>query len=261
VEPIAFAGDSYVFGNEVNAEDTFVHLIENAILRPTVNLGIGGYSLSQSSLALRLALAQSPPIAAGFLVIYVGNDLEFGAFPPETRGVDPEGFLRDEGPLRWHLVRLRGHALRYSRLFFTINNAWRVLRAEAPADGQPVPTEVGHRWIYSEDAAVERLEDHRRVLTMLRDEAAARNTTVTVVIMPEKDQVYGSLSDRPNLMLHAILSDLGFPFVDLLPLMRERASRGPSLWQDGLTDTSPRKDTDSWRRSWPITFEPADRLA
>jgi len=48
---IAFAGDSYVFGNEVNAEETFVYLFGEASQTRTINLGVGGYSLSQECLA------------------------------------------------------------------------------------------------------------------------------------------------------------------------------------------------------------------
>ena len=53
-EKIAFAGDSYVFGNEVDEEDTFVHLMGKALgpERGAVNLGVGGYALSQECLAM-----------------------------------------------------------------------------------------------------------------------------------------------------------------------------------------------------------------
>jgi hypothetical protein len=50
--------------------------------------------------------------------------------------------------------------------------------------------------------------------------------------MPERDQVYGSLSDLPNRMLSLILSDLGMPVLDLLPKMRSAAAERPPLWND-----------------------------
>lgn len=40
-EQFAFAGDSYVFGNEVNAEETFVHLVGEASTKRSVNVGVG----------------------------------------------------------------------------------------------------------------------------------------------------------------------------------------------------------------------------
>src|SRR5262249_47107455 len=55
---------------------------------------------------------------------------------------------------------------------------------------------------------------------------------VTVVIMPEKDQVYGSLSDLPNRMFSAMLADLEMPAIDLLPKMRSIAAVRPPLWHD-----------------------------
>ena len=55
---------------------------------------------------------------------------------------------------------------------------------------------------------------------------------LTVVIMPERDQVYGSLGDRPNRTLSPLLSDLGMTVLDLLPGMRRAAAEGAGLWHD-----------------------------
>jgi hypothetical protein len=99
-ELIAFAGDSYVFGYEVNAEETFVHLLGEASRKRTVNLGVGGYALSQECLALRRFMAQKTEITQGFLVIYLGNDIESGAYPSKTLGnTDIFALLLEDGPM------------------------------------------------------------------------------------------------------------------------------------------------------------------
>jgi hypothetical protein len=53
-----------------------------------------------------------------------------------------------------------------------------------------------------------------------------------VVIMPERAQVYGPLSDLPNRMLSSMLTELGMPVIDLLPKMRNSAVGRPLFWND-----------------------------
>lgn len=163
---IVFAGDSFVFGNEVNAEETFVHLIGKAAgpSRDAVNLGVGAYFLSQECLSLRRYLARDVSVAGAFLGLYIGNDLEAGRYPPATMGLDGNGYLRP--------------------------------RAGTDLD------------------------------------AALRPLPITVVLIPEYDQVYGPLGDLPNRMMASALAELGMPVVDLLPRMRSAAAGGASLYNE-----------------------------
>lgn len=55
---------------------------------------------------------------------------------------------------------------------------------------------------------------------------------ITVVLMREREQIHGSLSDLPNRMLSSMLADLGRPVTDLLPKMRSAAAARPPLWHD-----------------------------
>jgi len=231
-EQIAFAGDSYVFGNEVNAEETFVYLLGEALGKASVNLGVGGYNLSQECLSLRRFMAQKTGIAQSFLVMYVGNDIEYGAYSSRTVSVDELGYLRDTPSGRWSEVWR--FAQQHSRFIFYLQTAWRVLSPARPVAVSPARrANVGHRWIYDEAAfSRDRLEPHRRVLAMLRDDARRRDTPVSVVLMPEKDQVYGSLSDLPNRMISSMISELGMPVIDLLPDMRAAVGVRPPLWHD-----------------------------
>ena len=52
--------------------------------------------------------------------------------------------------------------------------------------------------------------------------------------MPERDQVYGSLSELPDRMLTTMLAELGIQGIDLLPVMRSAAAARPPFWHDML---------------------------
>ena len=154
-----------------------------------MNLGIGGYALSQECLALRRFMVETADIDRAFLVVFVGNDLEFGAYPSKTTFVDSTlSFAMtfwnvDHRPHSGH-----GHAS-HSRLLFTLQNAWRRLHPAPPTDSAPATID-GRRWIYDEKSIGNRLDQHRRGPAALRDDAASRSVPVTVVILPERDQVY-----------------------------------------------------------------------
>jgi hypothetical protein len=228
---IALAGDSYVFGNEVNAEETFVHLVGKSSGMTSVNLGVGAYYLSQECLALRRFMAKTTRLAHAFLVIYVGNDIEDGPYPPRRLGVDQDGYLRSTAPGRWD--KAWSFALRHSRLIFYAHMTWQRIGPSTPPARKADARDTEHRWLYDEAAFTrDRFDEHRRVLTELRDDARKRRVPLTVVILPERDQVYGALSDLPNRMLSSMLTELGMPVIDLLPKMRKVAAERPPLWHD-----------------------------
>ena len=226
-----FAGDSFVFGNEVDAEETFVQLVaESSECRQVVNLGVGGYTVSQSAGMLERFLEEEHGhgIAAAYVVIYVGNDIEESN--ALGRRVDHNGFIRsvaDRGP--W-LENARSFAVKYSRLAFYLAPVWRTVVGDT-GDVE----DRGKRWIYDPKAFTpDKLAEQRRVLEALRDDARARGIRLTVILMPEEGQVYGSFSDFPQRMLTTMLTELGIHHIDLLPEMRAAAARRPHLWNDPL---------------------------
>jgi hypothetical protein len=228
-EQIAFAGDSFVFGNEVDADETFVELVGRAVDTKTVNLGVGGYRLSQSALMLARYLERHPDVGLGVLVIYIGNDLEHGARASPTLRVDARGYLVNAPP--GPAAELRAFALRRSRLFFGLHTIWRRLR---PEPGRPqVSAAPRPRWIYDEHQLVpDRLAEHRATLARLQRRTHSLGVPLLVVLMPEREQVYGALGDLPNRALDLQLSDLGLAHLDLLPPMRSAALERPPLWND-----------------------------
>ena len=231
-DAIAVGGDSYVYGNEVNADETFVHLVGRALGqgRITINLGVGGYSLAQECLALRRYLRAHSPIRHAFLVIYIGNDVEWGADSGHDISVTEDGFLIDMPRYGWTPAEY--YLVVHSKLAFQIHKALHVVRTRWSAPvATPASRRGPYRWIYDPRAfTVDRIAAHERVIAALRDDARDAGVPLTVVLMPEDGQVYGSLSDLPNRMLAAMVSRLGLPVIDLLPAMREAAPNRPPLY-------------------------------
>lgn len=232
-ESIVFAGDSYVFGYEVSAEETFVELVgRSSPPRRVVNLGVGGYGLGQSCRRLERFLAEEPDVTRAYLAIYLGNDIEDSVTPPKTLQVDRYGYLRSVSPRPSWLVDAHSFAVHHSRLAFYLGAAWRRIRSSITHDSS-ASSEPGNRWIYSEASfSPERLREHRRALGHLAEAARARGTPVTVLLIPEKDQVYGKLGDLPNRRLSTMASDLGMPVIDLLPALRAAAQEHRIVWHD-----------------------------
>jgi hypothetical protein len=185
--------------------------------------------LSQECQALCRYLSEETGIIRGFLVIYIGNDIEDGPYPWKELGVDDQGILRagfaaDPGSI----------VLRNSRLAFYLYGAWRLFRTGGSRPGSEVsssPQET--RWIYDERAFTrDRIAEHGRVLAALRDDARRRRVPITVVLLPERGQVEGLLGDLPERRMAELSSDLGFPVIDLLPRMRSATAGGAALYNE-----------------------------
>ena len=92
---------------------------------------------------------------------------------------------------------------------------------------------VSYRWLYDEKAwAPGALDSHRQSLVRLLAVTRAANVPLTVLLLPERDQVFGPLSDLPNRRLVALLHALEIPALDLLPALRSGAVSDPNLYHD-----------------------------
>ena len=141
---VVFAGDSYVFGHEVEAEETFAHLVGRAVGKRSVNLGVAGYRLGQECLSLRRFLAREAGIAQAFLVIYVGNDVANGPYTPKNLGVDEHGLVHYASGGRW--TKARSFAVRHSLVAFYLQNAASCSVGTAVEAAAPVVQK--YSWIY-----------------------------------------------------------------------------------------------------------------
>jgi hypothetical protein len=99
------------------------------------------------------------------------------------------------------------------------------------AQRRPARENLPYRWNY--DAAAwkqQSLDSHHRSLQRVADVARTANVPLTVLVLPERGQVYGQLSDLPNRKVMALLERLELPALDLLPPMHAEALSGPDFY-------------------------------
>ena len=224
---LVFCGDSYVFGNEENAADTFVFLLGGPLDRDAVNLGVGGYSTFQSLHRLEGYLSETAvgPGDLVVLVFFVGNDFRDNLSANHTLDVDPRGRLRTAWGRRHRRLRdliHRSHLL--SLVALRARSAY--LRWRYPSLG------LRYAPIYAPGFYSERMLDRtRQALRRFRDQTAAAGVQFAVAILPDKDQLYKSFPDeaarrRPNNAAAVLLREFEVPFIDLLPPLLERRDEG-----------------------------------
>ena len=214
------AGDSYVFGNEENAADTFVHLLRQELDVDTINLGIGSYSTTQSLARLQEYSAANPTDQKRrvLLFFFLGNDFHDNIRAPGAIGVDPDGRLHGEGDGTTDLLRrivFKSHALSFVILRLRIA----YLNFQYHRQGSM------YAHIYTPQFYTEKIvTSSRRALEQFRDFCTAQNLDLTVVLIPDKDQIYKEFPDPnartlPNKVALSILQELHIGHVDLLPHM------------------------------------------
>ena len=214
------AGDSYVFGNEENAADTFVHLLRQSLDVDTINLGTGSYSTTQSLARLQEYIAANPTHLPRrvLLFFFLGNDFHDNIRPPGAIAVDPDGRLHGEGDSATDLLRrvvFKSHALSFIILRLRIA----YLNFQYHRQGSM------YAHIYTPQFYTDQIVDSsRRALTQFRDFCAAQNLDLVIVLIPDKDQVYKDFPDPkartlPNETATSILRDLQVAHIDLLPHM------------------------------------------
>jgi hypothetical protein len=222
-------GDSYVFGNEMSAEDTFAYLLRDLTDYDTINLGVGGYGTRHQLDALKGFVAAEGASLIDFVLLFffVGNDFTDNARPMTYYSVDEDGRLLREGTTNSLLARqlvYKSHALSF--VYMRIKPL--ISRMKYRSAG------ASSAHIYSGSFyTAETLEANSKALADLRDYVNSQGLRFAVVVIPEKDQIYkefGSADDRlrPNRVLGRILDELAIPYLDLLPYLERR--RDESLY-------------------------------
>ncbi len=210
---LVFAGDSFAFGLDVQAEETFVSLVADRLGMRPINLGVPGYSLRQTVEALRLHVERGdhPPIAHAFVVVYIGNDLHWDDFDTNHE-VHPDGYLIGRGRLCGRACQ--GWLLR-SEVGLLAYRSWKQLAARPAPSFTYGPIYTAD--FYHSSLFAIRVKDPLLRLRAIRD---LHGLAMTVVLAPQAEQASSELSDLPNRMLARLLTQLGLAVVDLLPVLR-----------------------------------------
>ena len=255
---IVVIGDSLVLSVQVERQQTFCKLLEDALNRNgggiryrVINAGVQGYGPVEELLFFRrVALAFQPDLVIH--TIFVGNDAE------EAVGSAPRLRARDGGTVDAPANTFINDLRRLSRRSMVLQVAR--LRLVSVTDRLPrlgAPPEPPLQ-SYARDPApriAEGLRISRECVQMVASEAAASGARTMVMLMPARFQVddpdYGRLKeavtgaggilvrDAATERFTAELAPLGLPLFDALPPLRA-ALPGPDVFFQQTVHLTPR---------------------
>ncbi|MGH7617726.1 MAG: hypothetical protein ACREPM_10890, partial [Gemmatimonadaceae bacterium] len=262
---ILMLGDSFVFGQGVEAEDALPSQVERALARQgdsvsVFNGGVVGYETVQELAWLRRFGVSLHP---GLVVIgfFLGNDIQDNRTSALDRFV--RGVVTTPAP-RWHAPVtqwLYEHSHLYA-LARKLPEAWSDRRRNGP-DGVVTGLERKY-WppddsIYRQEVAVT-----ASALAALDSESHAIGAKLLVALIPEAVQIETARQgdvrrmvpdsthvdfDHPNHLVAHLLDSLGIPWLDLSPPFRAAVQSGSVLYYPidrHLTRAAIRSRVVSW---------------
>lgn len=191
---ITFLGDSFTFGNGVEYESTFAHVVEQELDETrSYNLGMSGFGVDQMWMTLRHhALPLKPDVV---IVSFIWADLRRalsayrwrdGYWPKPMFQTDRNGLVpvtQEDRP---------GVVTRYLQ---RNSHLWQAMRRLPTAFSRWYP--VGYQW-----------KLNRALFSAIRDDCRAANSRLLVVFLPDA-------SWQPVTMLAPEFERLGIEFLDL----------------------------------------------
>lgn len=248
--PVLFLGDSFVFGQGVEASQALPDVLEGVLKRTGpaprfINAAVPGYSTSQQVSWLRTyGLALDPRMV--IVGVFLGNDLEDNQSVGSSRWQ-----LRGPGGPHTHTLQTRVTEFLYanSHLYRLIRSAvvdWRTGRAAA---GGPDSGAIGMAEKFGVQRTDSRLPGVMATRVAVRELASVRDSSgvqVLAVLIPEAVQVVESLQDEvrramgsqeeldwttPNHLFGEILEAEGIPFLDLTDEIRSSVADSIVYWE------------------------------
>lgn len=229
---ILILGDSYVFGDYVNDDETFPASLERALRevspgRPVhvVNAGVNGYTITDEiDLALEKGFDLDPDaVVVGFVL----NDLADMTRAISTRENQRiEARRLSDSPLSPLKSVLRRTAT-YNLLF--ILKARLMGRMRMDPTVQEVP--IRHLLEPPYDARTEELfERYGKELSRLEEACRARGARLLLVLFPFYEQVIGRASADAQERIRGIAEEAGVEVIDLLPDFLAAGAGAPGLF-------------------------------
>ena len=252
LERVAFVGDSFTFGCWVpRVDEAFVGVFADRLRGERIealNFGVVGYGLRHEEKQLREEVLRFGPRYV-VVVVFNGNDFRDtwlgidkdrivdgvtvpnaavlrARVPSRFRGVFWPGATPSPEGQPWRALgelatfRLAAPLLRLENLSVEFVPSWDFMAHAFWSRVPPPPVALAAR-----DATVEALVSMERL-------AAARGARLAVVTLPTQDQVYARLTrgpgfdlDLPQAWIREAARERGIPFLDAMPLLRERARR------------------------------------
>lgn len=236
-------GDSMAFGTYVAQEDIFANLLAKRFFLRVVNLAIGSQSTPEYNRMLEVGKRYHPKI-----VLYCMFANDFGV---STASPSPDDALFIETLNPWESA---AHVLKRITNLSLAYQLFKVLE-QPSAKSQVIPWKDAKRsfffaskeyWdpqVSFEHPSVKKafalnLENARAASAM----AKAMGASFSVVLLPSKEMVYGSLiGDKGSLIFHPLhektfsefekgLNRLGIPSMSLLQPLRNKAEVGQKLY-------------------------------
>ena len=243
---VLMLGDSFVFGQGVDAEDALPLQIEQALAQrgdsvSVLNGGVVGYSTVQELAWFeRIGGSLKPDVViVGF---FLGNDLQ------DNRTSSLERFVRGvitAPPSRWYSPATEW-AYRHSELYDLVRKVpetWADRRRNGP---NAVVTGYSRKYLPPDDSVYrQEIAITASALGGLADHARGVGARLFVVLIPEAIQVerarQGKLLriatdsvhfdfDHPNHDVARRLDSIGVGWLDLTPTLRAAAARGAALY-------------------------------
>jgi len=254
---ILVLGDSFVFGQGVDAESTFPHLLESELtLRvpevawQVINAGVPGYGTDQQVAFLEeLGWSLEPDLV--IVALFAGNDVYDNSIGGQVRRSVRNGYLYDEHRAQEKAARsafvgpVTSWLALHSRLYVFIRSQFDAVQW-ARGSRIPVPSEHLDALRLSPSANfMDGLARTETLLERMADQAAQHDARLLVVLLPAAIQVDDALWDRTLTLFHLSADEfdraqlgklfdqftrrLGIPFLDLLPAMLSTYT-GPPLY-------------------------------